>query len=120
MAQNRDISRQTSDDEYPKGLVLWIIINEVLFDMQYQLDMEGRIRFGNRRGADVDKSNIQKALEPYNVDLRVWTDMTLAEILDSLDQVKKEADNNPTKFAGLVLLGMSHGFQHKEKDILDE
>ena len=108
----------STDEEYPKGLVLWIILNEVLFDVQYQLLKEGRVRFGNRPGAEVDTSKIKEALEPFDVDLRVWTDKTLKEIYDSLDQVKKEANDNPTKFAGFVFLGMSHGFKPHEKDYL--
>ena len=95
--------------EFPKGLVLWIILNEVTFDVQYQLDNEGHIRFKNSIGADVDKSKIEDALKPFNIDLRVWTDMKLVDILKSLDKVKKEVDDNPTKFSGLVFLAMSHG-----------
>ena len=41
-----------------------------------------------------------------------------ARLMRELDEVKKEADNNPTKFAGFVLLGMSHGFHPRAKDYL--
>ena len=61
---------------------------------------------------------IKEALEPFHVDLRVWTDKTLDEIDDLLDEVKQEADDNPNKFAGLIFLGMSHGFKPREKDFL--
>ena len=82
-------STNSNDEEYPKGLVLWIILNEVLFDVEKQRAMdEGRVRFGNRPGAEADTSKIKDALEPFNVDLRIWTDKTLAEIDDSLDEMR--------------------------------
>ena len=112
-------SKKLGDEEYAKGLVLWIILNEVLFDIEKQRAMdEGRVRFGNRPGAEADTLKIKEALEPFQVDLRIWTDKTLAEIDDSLNEIKKEADDNPNKFAGLVFLGMSHGFKPREKDFL--
>jgi hypothetical protein len=109
---------QASRKEYPEGLVLWIILNERLFDVRHQFLTHGRVMFYDRIGADMDQSLIEEALEPFNVDVRKWYNMTISEILDALDKVKKEADNNPTKFAGFVFLGMSHGFGPQEKDYL--
>ena len=118
MVNKRDNLAKTSVEEYPHGLVLWIILNEILFDERFQLLTQGRVIFYDRVGSNVDESNIEEALKPFNVDLRKWTNMTKAEILDALIEVKKEADNNPTKFAGLVFLFMSHGMQLRGRDYL--
>ena len=118
MDNEMQILPQTTRKEYPKGLVLWIILNEKLFNVREQFLIHGKVMFDDRIGADIDQSNIEKALEPFNVDVRKWYNMTLKEILNSLDKLKKEVDNNPTKFSGFVFLGMSHGFQPKEKDYL--
>ena len=116
---NSTNSTTSTEEQYPKGLVLWIVLNEVLFDVEKQRALDkGRVRFGNRPGAEIDASKIKEALEPFHVDLRVWTDKNLSEIDKLLNQVKKEADDNPNKFAGLVFLGMSHGFKRHEKDFL--
>ena len=118
MENKRDNLAKTSVEEYPHGLVLWIMINEILFDERFQFITQGRVNFYDIVGADVDESNMDQALKPFNVDLWKWTNMTKAEILDALEEVKKEADNNPTKFAGLVLLFMSHRIQRGGKDYL--
>ena len=118
MVNKQDNLAKTSVEEYPQGLVLWIILNEVVFDAEIQLLNKGRIIFAERAGAKVDESNIEESLKPFNIELRKWTNMNKNEILDALVDVKKEADNNPTKFAGLVFLGMSHGVQSRGKDYL--
>ena len=117
MVNKRESLSKQSDEEYPQGRVLWIILNEVLFDISNQLLTHGRIMFDDRIGSDRDEEKLEEALKPFNVEVRIWKNFTKAEILDALDQVKKEANNNPTKFAGFVFLGMSHGFS-RGKDYL--
>ena len=93
-------------------------MNEFLFDELNQYLNYGEVRYSDRIGSSLDASNIEDALKPFNVDVRTWTNMSKAEILDALDKVKKEVDNDPTKFSGFVFLGMSHGFQPMHKDYL--
>ena len=118
MSNKRESLSNTPDEEYPQGLVLWIILNEVLFDIRKQFLTHGKIMFDDRIGADKDESKIEEALRPFNVELRIWSNFTLAETLRALDAVKKEADNNPTKFAGLVFCGMSHGFSRTKEYLI--
>ena len=99
-------------DEYPAGVFLWIIINQKKFDPG------STVSYSEREGADVDEANIKDALEHFKVDLRVWTDLTLSELLQSLKRIYDEVEAEPNKFAGLVILGMSHGEQIDGRDFL--
>ena len=99
--------------EYPKGLVLWIIINHTKFDT-----ILGVEEYEYREGAEVDENKIKDALEKFYIDLRIWKDMTLHEIKKKLLDIKNEANSGPNKFAGLVIMGMSHGEQINGVDML--
>ena len=94
---------------YPTGLVLWIVINNKEFESSDHQP---------REGAEVDETNLKKALIPFKVDLRVWQNYKRQEILNSLKAIKVEADHDPEKFSGLVILGMSHGEEHDGRDYL--
>ena len=99
--------------EYPKGKVLWITINHTQFD---------RFLFKEnanpRDGAEVDETILQQTLQKFNVDYRLWKDMTLEEIIKALNDVREEANNEPQKFSGLVIVGMSHGVQIEGHDLM--
>ena len=62
-----------------------------------------------REGADVDENNLIEALRPFHIDIRVWRDFKRQEILDAIRGVLDEVNNETNKYAGLVILGMSHG-----------
>ena len=95
--------------EYPPGLVLWIIINNKEFDSSLHRE---------REGAEVDGINLIEALQPFQIDLRVWENYKRQEILNGLREIKEEVDREPNKFAGLVILGASHGVEHDGRDFL--
>ena len=99
--------------EYPKGLVLWIIINNTKFDT-----ILGEEQYEYREGAEVDENKLKEALDKFHIDLRIWRDMTLREIKRELFDIKSEANDEPDKFAGLVIMGMSHGEQIGGEDLL--
>ena len=99
--------------EYPKGLVLWIIINHTKFD-----EVLGVEEYEFREGAEVDENKLKESLEKFYVDLRIWRDTTLREIKKELLDIKSEANDEPDKFAGLVIMGMSHGEQIGSEDLL--
>ena len=105
--------RNNFHSEYPKGLVLWLIINQKTFDAKTGMEV-----YENREGADQDELNLKNALAPFYIDLRLKFDLTLDEIIELLYDVKREADENPNKFAGLVVLVMSHGLQVNRSDFL--
>ena len=94
---------------YPTGLVLWIVINNEEFESSSHK---------SREGAEVDESNLKKALLPFEIDLRVWKNYKRQDILNSLKAIKEEADHDPEKYSGLVILGMSHGEEHGGRDYL--
>ena len=100
-------------DNYPSGTFLWIIINQIKFDRE-----NSGVSYAEREGAEVDEANLRDALEYFEIDLRIWKDMTLSELLASLKRLYEELEAEPNKFAGLVFLCMSHGEQIKEKDFL--
>ena len=95
-----------SFEEYPSGLFLWIIINQKNFDPGSSSNV-----YAEREGADVDESNLREALKHFHIDLRLWNDLTLNELLKSLKGIYDEVVAEPQKFAGLVILVMSHGEQ---------
>ena len=99
--------------EYPKGLVLWIIVNNTKFDT-----ILGEEQYEYREGAEVDENKLKEALDKFHIDLRIWRDMTLREIKRELFDIKSEANDEPDKFAGLVIMGMSHGEQIGGEDLL--
>ena len=99
--------------EYPKGLVLWIIINHTRFDR-----ILGEEEYEYREGADVDERKLKEALEKFCIDLRVWRDKTLRELKKDLLDIKSEVNDETSKFAGLVIMGMSHGEHVNGEDLL--
>ena len=99
-------------DRYPPGVFLWIIINMKKFDNV------GSNVYSEREGADVDEANLRKVLKYFDIDLRVWNDLTLSELLKSFKSIYDEVEANPEKYAGLVILGMSHGEQIDGRDFL--
>ena len=66
---------------YPTGLVLWIVINNEEFESSSHK---------SREGAEVDESNLKKALLPFEIDLRVWKNYKRQDILNSLKQLRKK------------------------------
>ena len=101
--------------EYPPGVVLWIVANQKYFNSSNGQDTS----YEGREGAEVDEANIREALQPFKVDLRVWNDLTLygkEGILIRLKEIYEEVESEPNKFSGLVFLGMSHGEQVDGKD----
>ena len=100
-------------DEYPQGLFLWIIINQINFDSGTDNTL-----FAEREGANVDEANLRDVLKHFEIDLRVWRDLTLNELLRSLNRLYYEVDSDHNKYAGLVFLCMSHGKQIDGKDFL--
>ena len=101
-------SQVSFPNEYPPGLVLWVIVNQVEFDSLYP----------TRDGANVDENNLIEALRPFQVEIRVWRDFRLNEVLQSLRELYEELNNNASKYSGLVVLGMSHGEQRDGLDYL--
>ena len=100
-------------DEYPQGLFLWIIINQTKFD-----SCNGNISYSEREGAEVDEVNLRDALKHFEIDLRVWKDLTKSELYKSLNEIYYEVDAEREKYAGLTFLCMSHGEQIDGKDFL--
>ena len=100
-------------DEYPRGLFLWIIINQINFDSE-----TGSTLLTEREGATVDEANLRDVLKHFEIDLRVWKDLTLNELRRSLNRLYYEIDSDHDKYAGLVFLCMSHGKQIEGKDFL--
>ena len=96
---------------YPPGLVLWVIINQ----KDFHSENDG-VFYPPRDGAEVDEANLKEALNPFEVDLRVWSDQKKYEILKSLKGIYDEFDRDPKKYAGLVILGMSHGINIDGRD----
>ena len=106
-------NRISSLDEYPSGLFLWITINQTKFDCG-----SGNISYAEREGAEIDESNLKDALKHFEIDLRIWKDLTQSELLKSLKAIYDEIEEVPNKYAGLVFLCMSHGEQIDGKDCL--
>ena len=95
--------------EYPSGLVLWVVINNKVFETSSHKE---------RQGAEVDENNLKKALQRFQVDLRVWKNFKRQEILNALRDLCEEVDRDVYKFSGLVILGASHGEERDNRDYL--
>lgn len=96
-------------NEYPPGIVLWIVINNKEFESS---------SYKEREGAEVDANNLQNALQPFKVELRIWENYKRQNILNALRALCEEVDREPNKFSGLVILGASHGEECDNRDYL--
>ena len=67
---------------------------------------------------DIDVRNLIEALSPFQVNMRVWEDKKRHEILGSLREILEEVNSEPSKYSGLVILGMSHGEDLDGRDCL--
>ena len=99
---------------YSIGTLLWIMVNEKDFSLHTDESNFDSLR----EGSETDEINIKDALQPFDVCVRLWENKTLDELLGSLTSVKKEVHDNPEKFAGLVMLIMSHGVTKDHQDFV--
>ena len=100
-----------SIEEYEPGDVLWIVINQKRFD-----SCDNQNLYSERIGAEMDEANLIEALRSFKIDLRVWNDLKLYEILGSLKGIYEEIEKELNRYDGLVILGMSHGEHLDGKD----
>ena len=98
-----------ASQEYPKGKVLCLIINEKHFDVVKEKEI-----FKFRQGADEDEAALLKALTPFNVEIRKEKDLTSTGIKDYINQTANEVSSCDCMYAGLLVFVMSHGGQDNE------
>lgn len=98
---------------YPTGKTLCVFLNVKDFDL-----VDGEVVFQPREGADVDERELQEALSPFNIEVRLWQNLTEAEIKQSMQDLKVEVDETPQSYAAFVLFAMSHGGQIHGHDFI--